>query len=184
MRAWVLLGLLVAACGSTPKESYYTLAGPPVPLPVAAASSLSVYIAPVSVPDSVDRSPMVLRTGANEAAIDDMHRWIEPLKTAIPRAVAELLMRDLGTPRVLVGRSMSQVPADFRVAIDVQRFESSLTDGAMLDAAWTVTPAKGAPRNGRTLAREAVTSKDHAGVAAAHRRALETLSRDLAAAIR
>jgi len=184
MRAWILLGLLAAACGSTPKENYYTLGGTPAALPTAASAAKTIYIAPVTVPESVDRSPMVIRTGANEVAIDDLHRWAEPLKTGIPRALAEMLMNELGTPRVLVGRNSSAGPADYRIAIDVQRFDSSLSEGATLDAAWTVTPAKGNAVSGRTLARERLVSPDHAGIAAAHRRALEALAKELAAAVR
>ncbi|HET6264924.1 MAG TPA: ABC-type transport auxiliary lipoprotein family protein, partial [Usitatibacter sp.] len=70
------------------------------------------------------------------------------------------------------------------VALDVQRFDSSFAEGATLDAAWTVTPAKGPSRSGRTFAREAAPSRDHAGIAAAHRRALEKLAREIAAAIK
>jgi uncharacterized lipoprotein YmbA len=184
MRMWALAGMLVAACGSTPRESYYTLSSPPGALPAASASAPSIYVGPVSVPEGVDRSPMVLRTGASQVEIDDMHRWVEPLKTAIPRALAEMLMRELGTPRVLAGRASSAAPADYRVAIDVQRFESSVTDGAVLDAAWTITPAKGAAKSGRTLAQEPAPTRDHAGIAAAHRRALERLAKDLAAAMK
>jgi uncharacterized lipoprotein YmbA len=109
---------------------------------------------------------------------------VEPLKTAIPRALAGMLMAELGTPRVLAGRGVAGPAPDFRVAIDVQRFESSLADGATLDAAWTVTPARGPARTGRTLAQERLPTRDHAGIAAAHRRALERLAKDLAAAIR
>jgi uncharacterized protein len=178
-----VLALALAACGSTPKESYYTLAGPGTELPPAGANPISVQLGPVTVPESVDRTPMVIRTGPNQVEIDDLNRWAEPLKTGIPRALAEMLMRELGTPRVLAGRA-SGAGADYRVAIDVQRFESSFTEGATLDAAWTITPARGAPRSGRTFAREAAPSRDPAGIAAAHRRALEHLARDLAAAIR
>lgn len=184
MRTWMAAALLLAACGSTPKENFYTLSPPPGALPAASPSAVSVYVGPVSVPESVDRTPMVLRTGSSQVEIDDLHRWVEPLKTAIPRALAEMLMRELGTPRVLAGRGAAGASPDYRVAIDVQRFESSLADGATLDAAWTVTPAKGPPRSGRTLAQEALPSRDHAGIAAAHRRALEKLAKDLAAAIR
>ena len=184
MRIWVASVLLVAACGSTPKETFYTLSPSPRPLPGGSASALSVYVGPVSVPDTVDRTPMVLRTGPTQLEIDDLHRWSEPLKTGIPRALAEMLMRALGTPRVLAGRQSSAAVADFRVAVDVQRFDSSLTEGATLDAAWTITPAKGAARTGRTLAQEPLPSRDHAGIAAAHGRALERLAADLAAAIK
>jgi len=180
----VFAALVAAACGSTPKETYYTLSGAAAPMPAASASSVSVVVGPVAVPDSVDRSPMVVRTGANEVSIDDLHRWVEPLKTGIPRALAELLMRELGTPRVLAGRSATGTSADYRVAVDVQRFESSFSEGATLDAAWTVTPAQGAVRTGRTFAQEAAPTHDHAGIAAAHRKALEKLAADIAAAIR
>jgi uncharacterized lipoprotein YmbA len=180
---WVIAGLLLAACGSTPKENFYTLSAPPAALPAASAGAPSVFVGPVTVPESVDRTPMVVRTGPAQVEIDDLHRWVEPLKTAIPRALAAMLMRELGTPRVLAGRS-SATAADYRVAIDVQRFESSLSEGATLDAAWTVTPAKGAVKSGRTLAQESLPTRDHAGIAAAHRRALERLASDIAAAIR
>jgi len=186
MRIWVAAGLLLAACGSTPKENFYTLSPAPAvgALPADSPSAVSVYLGPVSVPEAVDRTPMVLRTGASQVEIDDLHRWVEPLKTGIPRALAEMLMRELGTPKVLAGRGAAVSTPDYRVAIDVQRFESSLADGATLDAAWTVTSARGAVRSGRTLAQEALPSRDHAGIAAAHRRALEKLAKDLAAAIR
>ena len=185
MRTLLLFAALVAAaCGSTPKESYYTLSGTPSQLPASSTSAISVVVGPVAVPDAVDRSPMVLRTGPTQVDIDDFHRWAEPLKAGIPRAVADLLMRELGTPRVLAGRAASGTPVDYRIAIDVQRFDSSLSEGATLDAAWTITPAKGSPRSGRTFAQEAAPTRDHAGVAAAHRRALEKLAKDLAAGLR
>ncbi|HUP97370.1 MAG TPA: PqiC family protein [Usitatibacter sp.] len=184
MKLWIAALVVLAGCGSTPREHYYTLASQPVALPPSTGNTMSIYVGPVSVPEAVDRSPMVLRTGPTQVDIDDMHRWAEPLKAAIPRAVADLLMRELGTPRVLAGRASSGAPADYRIAIDIQRFDSSLADGATLDAAWTITPAKGAPRTGRTFAQEASPTRDHAGVAAAHRTALEKLAKDLAAGLR
>jgi uncharacterized lipoprotein YmbA len=184
MRIWAAAALVLAACGATPKETFYTLSPPPGPLPAATPGSPSVYVGPVSVPDAVDRTPMVLRTGPAQMQIDDLHRWAEPLKAGIPNALAQMLMRALGTPRVLAGRQASATPVDYRIAIDVQRFESSLTEGATLDAAWTITPARGAARSGRTLVQEALQSAGHAGLAEAHRRALEKLAADLAAAIR
>ena len=185
MRLWLAgVAFVVAACGSTPKESFYTLSDGSPPPPAPQAGAPTIHIGTVAVPEEVDRTPMVIRTGPGKVEIDDVNRWVEPLKNAIPRALAGMLMRELGTPNVLAGRGSAGAPPDFRIAIDVQRFESSFTEGATLDAAWTVTPAKGAARTGRTYAREAAPSADHAGIAAAHRRALEKLARDLASAIR
>jgi uncharacterized protein len=176
---------LLAACGSAPKESFYTLSGPQSPPPSGAASSLSVFVGPVTVPESVDRTAMVLRTGPNRVDIDDTNRWAEPLKSAIPRVIAETLMRELGTARVMSSRAGSAGGADYRVAIEIQRFDSSIGEGATIDALWTVTPAKGgAARTGRTFAQEPATSGDLQAVAAAHSRALERIARDIAAALK
>jgi uncharacterized protein len=180
--AIVLLGLALAACGGAPKDNYYTLTAPQAP--AAGANAVSVFVGPVLVPESVDRAPMVLRIGPNQADVRDDHRWAEPLKHAIPRVVSENLMRELGTTRVSWSRLGAGQPADYRVAIDVQRFDSSLEQGAAIDAAWVVTPAKGVARNGRSSIQEAAPSKDPAGVAAAHSRALERLAREIAAAIK
>ena len=186
-RPWALGAalLLAAGCGTTPRESFYMLEAPPAPAPAALASTLSVYVGPVVVPEAVDRTPMVIRTSPNQVEVEDFHRWAEPLKTAIPRVVAEDLMRELGTPRVAAARVASLVPTDYRVAIEVQRFESSLTEGATVDALWTITSTKGAaPRTGRTLAHEAVDAPTHAAVAAAHSRALARVARDIAIAMK
>ena len=128
---------------------------------------------------------MVLRSGPNEVAIDEFHRWAEPLKSAIPRVLADSLMRELGTQRVMTTRQSSSLAFDYRVAVDVQRFDSSFDEGAAIDALWTIRGAKGGePRTGRTVARESAPSRDAQGVAAAHGRAIENVARDIAAAIR
>lgn len=184
MRIAILLAAsLLGACGGAPKDNYYTLTAPKAPT-TSEANAPSIFVGPVLVPEGVDRAPMVLRLGPNQVDVRDDHRWAEPLKHAIPRVVAENLMRELGTTRVSWSRIGSSQPVDHRVAIDVQRFDSSVEQGAAIDAAWVVTPAKGAARPGRSSIQEPAPSKDPAGVAAAHSRALERLAKEIAAAIR
>lgn len=179
------VAIALASCGGSPiKENFYTLSGPQAPMPAASAAPASIFVGPVTVPEAVDRLPMVLRTAANQVEISDAHRWAEPLKAAIPRVLAETLMREIATPNVRYTRAGSPLDADFRVAVEVQRFESSLAQGATVDALWTVTPRQGKPRNGRSTVSEPAASADPAGVAAAHSRALERVGRDIAAAIK
>jgi uncharacterized lipoprotein YmbA len=174
--AWAALAL-DAACGITARESFYVLEGPPTPPPATAAPTMSVFVGPVMVPEAVDRTPMVIRTSPNQVEVEDFHRWAEPLKSAIPRVVADDLVRELGTARVGFTRAASLAPVDYRVAIEIQRFDSSLTDGATLDASWTITATQGGtPRTGRTVAQEPVQQPTHAAVAAAHSRALAPLA--------
>ena len=170
---------LLSACGSTPKESFYTLASAP---PVETRSETTVHVALASLPEAVDRTPVVIRTAPNQVDIDDFHRWAEPLKYAIPRVVAANLSKELGGARVSSARASGPTP-DYRVALDISRFESSFSEGATLEAAWTVAGKMGASKTGRTLARVPAASADYAGVASAHSRALEQLARDVAAAI-
>jgi uncharacterized protein len=183
---WAAL-LLAAACGGlAPQENYYTLSAQPSPAPVTMDSPLSLHVGPVSVPEVVDRVQMVLRTSPNQVEISDTHRWAEPLKTAIARVLADTLSRELRTARVFASRQGAVSPVDYRIAVEVQRFESSLESGATIDAVWTVASTKkdGAIRNGRTVAQEPSTTRDAQGLAAAHSRALDRIGRDIAAAIR
>ena len=184
MAVAMLMALALGGCLGTPKESFYTLAAPPTAA-TTSASGLAIFVGPVVVPEAVDRTPMVVRTAPNRVDIDDFHRWAEPLKTAIPRVLAENLARELGTARVMASRA-SVAPVDYKVAVEIQRFDSSLTEGATLDALWTVTATKSgiAPRTGRTTVTEPAASPDHAGVAAAHSRAIARMAAEIAATLR
>jgi uncharacterized lipoprotein YmbA len=176
----LLILLLITGCGSTPKESFYTLSSaPPVE---SSTSAVSIHVATVSLPDAVDRTPMVIRTGPNNVEIEDFHRWAEPLNTAIPRVLAANLSQLVGGARASSGRQGGS-PADYRVNVEIARFESSFAEGATIEATWSVTGTSGAPMRGRTLARVPSASGDHAGIASAHSRALDQLAREIAATI-
>ena len=178
--------LALAACATAPQERFYTLSGPAAASAPAGApaSTLTISVGPVTVPEEVDRTPMVLRTGPNRVQIDEQHRWAEPVKSGIARVLADSLSRALGTPRVYASRQGAGATPDVRVAVEVRRFDSSLADGATIDAVWSVSGAKVAPKTGRSVITEPATSPDPEGVAAAHGRALARLGAEIAAAIR
>ena len=180
--------LMLAACGSPPKTSYYTLAprGDPPPATVAqpASSPLGITVGPVTLPDLVDRPQLVVRTADNQVALLDQQRWAEPLKREIPRVLAGHLSRLLGTPRVSVYPIGASGPGDVRVRVDIQRFESLPGQEALLEVFWTVSPPSGDPRSGRWTARVPVAGPGYDALVAAHGVALERLSEELAAQIR
>lgn len=180
------LALFLGACGAlAPKEQFFTLSSPNPGLAPPRSEAPSVFVGPVSVPEAVDRSQMVLRTAPNQVDVSDDYRWAELLRNAIPRVIAETLSRELGSSRVLASRQAAGTPVDFRVTMEVQRFDSSLDEGATIDALWTVTATHGGPsRNGRSAAHEPLASRDAGSLAAAHGRALERVGRDIAEAIR
>jgi uncharacterized protein len=177
---WALL-ILAAGCAS-PMSRFYALSAAPTPA-ATTPSDLSVLVNPVIIPASVDRAQMVVSVGKNQVFVDEFNRWVGPLQNGIARVMAENLVALLGTPRVTVSTQTIAFP-DYRVAIDVQRFDSALGEAATLDAFWTVVRLKDAKsQTGRTSLREPTTAPGYDGVAAAHSRALERLSRDIAGAV-
>lgn len=189
-RLAIVLVLAAAGCsligGGGTKESFYVLSGPEAPMPAESANAPAIYVGPVAVPESVDRAPMMLANSANNVELSEEHRWAEPLKTAIPRIVGEHLMRLLNTTRVMSSRVGTSVDLDYRIALEVQRFDSSLRDGAAIDVLWTITGKRAPPggRSGRTSVREPTQSPTPEGVAAAHSRALARVAADIAAALK
>jgi len=172
---------LVAGCGS-PASRFYTLSGTATAAPAAPPLQVSVAVGPVSVPGTVDRPQIVVNTGANQVEVDEFNRWASPLQSNISRVVAENLVALLGAPWVT---QTLGVDSDFRVAIEVQRFESTPGDSAMLDAAWLVRRVKdGKIETGRTTVREPVAQKGYDALVAAHSRAIGRLSQDIANTVR
>ena len=112
------------------------------PTAAAAPSDLSVAVGPVSVPAAVDRPQIVVTMGPNQVRLDEFNRWDAPLQNNIARVVAENLVALLGTPRVTLSPQTLSADADYRVAIEVQRFDSALGEAATLDAVWTVSRTK------------------------------------------
>ena len=175
--------VLATGCASTPASRFYTLnaAGGPG----GTSSNLSVVVGPVSVPAVVDRPQIVVSAGPNQVRMEEFNRWAAPLQNSIARVVADNLVLMLGTPRVTLSAQTLSADADYRAAIDVQRFESTPGEAAILDAVWTVRRTKDSKaETGRTTVREIVQEKSYDALAAAHSRALARLSRDIADAVR
>jgi uncharacterized lipoprotein YmbA len=179
---WVA-AMMGSGCSSSPPSRFYTLGA--AATPAASASGLSVAVGPVSVPAVVDRPEIVVTSSPNQVKLDEFNRWASPLQDNISRVVAENLVPMLGTPRVTQFPQNASASAQYRVAIEVQRFESMPGEAASLDAVWTVRRAQdGKAETGRTTVREPAAEKSYEALAAAHSRALARLSQDIADAVR
>ena len=176
-----ILASVGAGCAS-PRSDFYTLSHSAKAAP--ATADYSVAVGPVSVPEIVDRPQIVVRTGPNQVFVDEFHRWGSPLRDEIARGIAGNLAALLGAPQVSVFPHPTFSPAKYRAAVDVMVFDSTPGESAALDAVWVVRAGDGAIRSGRTTARESVPDGSYAALVAAHSRALEKLSGDIADAIR
>jgi len=172
----------IAGCSTAPSR-FYSLDSTAT-ADSSPAAHASVMVGPVTIPASVDQPEFVVRVAANRVEVDEFNRWVSPLGDGIARAVAGDLVVLLGSPEVAAAQLANFNP-DYRVTIDVQRFESIRGDAAVVEAVWTVRKtAGGETRSGRTVAREPVQGQGFDALAAAHSRALSKMSGDIAAAIR
>jgi uncharacterized lipoprotein YmbA len=183
-----LAALLCGCAGGTSSPTYFYTLSPAATASAthsepAPARPLRIAVTQVAIPGAVDRPQLVLRTAPNRVDIADFHRWAEPLREGIARALAADLAAQLGPGYdVSVGEPIGGVP-DARVVLDVQKFEAVLGGAVTVDAVWAVRPVKGEARSGRSLVEERVTANDYAGVAAAYSRALARVAQDIGAAV-
>ena len=178
-----LLALASAGClGSSPASRFYTL------------STLSpregqggggggpgrrVRVAPVTLPEGVDRPQLVRRTGENTVVVEEYDRWVEPLDALLRNT----LVQDLGAlvpDAQLLGDAIPGLATERTVVVAVNRLD--LSSQVALDAVWFVLPAgvDQPERTHRTRLTENAGSGAPAEIAPALSRAMERLSREIA----
>ncbi len=145
MRIVVLItaSLWLAGCASSPPARFYTLN----PLPPseakqsapAAANPVSVSIAPVEIPDYLDRPQIVTRDGSNELRLAEFDRWGGSLSDNIGAVLAENLAQILGTDRVYAYPRMRAEKPDYSVTVRVLRLDCTPGDQVLLKAQWVLS---------------------------------------------
>ena len=176
--------LLLGACGSSPREHYYTLSAAAT-APADGASAPSIAVGPVTVPEVIDQAAMVVQVSANQVEIQEYRRWASPLKSEIARVIAANLAHELGTTRVWSYTQAALAKPDYQVIVDVQRFDSVVGDAVTIDVLWAIRRAAGGdPKAGRSSVHEPASGTGYDALVAAHSRALARVSREIAGAIR
>ncbi len=175
-------------CGSSAKETYYTLAAAAAmngATPASGESAYSIVVGPITLPEVVDRPQLVLRAGPNEVTLVELHRWAGSLRNEIPRIIAENLAGYLNVRQVAAYPQSAGDNSTYRVLVDIQRFDSTLGESVTIDALWMIKrQSDGVSRTGRSTAKESSGGGNYEAVVAAHSRALGTISREISEAIR
>jgi uncharacterized lipoprotein YmbA len=170
--------VLAAGCATTPAPRYYTLQAL-APQVETRATARPLYLAPVAIPDPVDRAEFILSRPSSELLVDEQHRWAGSLKSLIGATLAEDLARSLGDARVTTEEYSGR---GYRVEVEIREFSSRLSQEARIEAAWVVRRDDGSERSARSSLREPAGA-GFAALADAHSRALARLSREIAAAV-
>ena len=184
------LALLLGGCARSSPTRFYLL----TPLPPSqretqeqlAGEQLVIGIGPVGFPEYLERPQIVSRASGNRLKLAEFDRWAEPLGESFARTLTENLSGLLATERVVLHPWKGGGPVDYRITMEVIRFDGPPGGEITLIARWALLGPDGnelaAPRRSRITA--STRRAGYEGVAAAMSEAVGELSREIVAAIR
>jgi uncharacterized lipoprotein YmbA len=168
------MGLLLAAivasgCALTSPRpdptKYYVLTALPSPgAPPAAAHPPVIGLGPVNLPGYLDHNELVTRAGPNEIDLSDVDRWAGPLDQNFKSVLARNLGELLGANQVMQFPWYSSSDFDYKIEVNVSRFDADESGNTTLSAKWIIREGHGSHV---LMARETDLSQPAGGASAA-----------------
>jgi len=183
------VAFLLTACGSTPPARFYTLSSLVGPGAAEYASSdhpqRIIGVGPVALASYLDHPSITTRSGPNTVTRSELDRWGGTLNDEVTRVLVENMEQLLPGERYLVLPWLETAAVDYRVQLNITRFEGTPEGTVVLNAAWLLFG-----RNGNTLLAsgdaaltEPIEGSGYAAISEAMSRALAEVSRRIAAEI-
>ena len=110
---------------------------------MGAEAEIVVGVGPVSLPDYLNRPQMVTRVSDSEYHRAEFARWAAPLQENFSRVLAENLASDLSTDRVALFPWHGTMKVDYRVTVEVIRFDGKPGGSVHLDSRWSIIDVTG-----------------------------------------
>lgn len=188
IRIWMIAAALLAVsgCAATPPPTFYQLEEPASTQLSGLERGIAIGVGPVNMAAYLDRPQIVIRGIAHKLELSEFNRWVEPLKDSISRVIGVNLSNMLETTRVFkIPRRNKTIPIEFRIEIDIARFDGKLGGDAMLVARWTLYGRE----EKALLTKVSIISEPSGGegfdkLIAAQNRALQKLSQEIVDAIK
>ncbi len=187
IRIWIIAAALlaVAGCATSPPPTFYQLTQSASTQLSGLERGIAIGVGPVNVAPYLDRPQVVIRGMGHTLELSEFNRWVEPLTDSIPRVIIINMSNMLESTRVFkIPRRNKAIPLEFRIEIDIARFDGVLGGDALLVARWTLYD-----RQDKPLVTKVSNISDASGgvgfdlLIAAQNRTLQTLSREIVAAI-
>ncbi len=140
------VSLFFAGCGSTAPSRFYVLSpvsetNRPTDVEIERGRTM-IGIGPVTLPPYLDRPQIVTTVGVNELSLGDFNKWAEPLKNNFSRVLSENLSAMLSGEPISIFPWQDSSPLDYRIEVEVIRFDGRLGQNTNLIAWWTVLDDK------------------------------------------
>ena len=177
--------LSIAGCATGPPPTFYLLDwGATDQLP-GVERGIAVGVGPIEIPEYLNRPQIVTRATRNKLDLSESHQWAEPLKDSVSRVIAVNLAQALDTNRVYILPRRQRTPLDYKVSIDVARFDGSVGGDAVLGVRWTLFGKDGKEMllTKVSIITEPAESGQYDALVAAKSHTLEILSQEIATAI-
>ena len=188
IRIWMIAVVIitVAGCGTTPPPNFYQLSENASTQLSGLERGLAVGVGPINVPAYLDRPQIVIRGLDHQLVMSEFNRWVEPLTDSISRVIVVNLSNSLESTRVYkIPRRNKAIPLEFRIEIDIARFDGMLGGDALLVARWTLYDRQNKPLATKvSIIREPSGGEGFDLLIAAQNRTLQNLSQEIFAAIR
>jgi uncharacterized lipoprotein YmbA len=136
-----LVALVVVGCAGTPQTRFYSLDEVALPAPSVAVAR-RIGLGPVELPRYLDRPQIVSRVAGNRLEVDEFNRWGGPLDAEMRRVLRARLARGLDDVEVYDYASQVGATVDFRLPVDVRRFDGGPGGAVVLDVAWSIIDAE------------------------------------------
>ena len=131
----LLATLILSGClgGSGPAVRYYVLSPMAEVESPASAHALTIEISTIHLPQYLDRPHLVTRSGNNRLKILQSHQWGGNLRKDMLRTLAVNLSQLLETPNVTIAPHRSSGQSDYRVSIEIIKFEKDTDNHVRLN---------------------------------------------------
>ena len=191
--AIILLSLVLAGClgGRSAPTSFYMLSpfspSPAGRSPTTSEARIHIGLETVVVAEYLNRNEIVVNLDNTVYRLAEFNLWAEPLSNNLTRVLEQNLTNLLRDDLIDVFlASQSSIPFDYRLEIDVIRLDGNLADQATLVAQWALL--EGEEDNLKLMRRsryqEPAADNTYKALVLAKSRAIEKLSREIAAAIK
>jgi len=182
-----LMVLLLAGCAAqSPRVDFYVLsadAGSAGNAGVAdKCSGQAISVGPVSWPRYLDQPRIVTRTGPNRLETSEFNRWGGSLEDDFVRTVIKNISDQLQSELVVNYRRSGNFTPQYRVEMNVHRFDGQLGGDAVLEVKWNIIAETSGEllRVKTSTIQESVSAPDYEALVNASSLAVAQLSEEIA----